>query len=656
MVAAVTTAVTRLTEMAHPSGGWSDFWLSPGPSTSWVTAYTVVALAQAADDDRLPAVVRRRAAETAGDGADSLVRTLRNDAWGWNPTVRADADSTAWAVRALGLTGRPVAEGTWDVLLRHRADDGYRTYVDETSTGRWAAAMPDVTAAVLLAQFEGGRIDQWMLGEAWDRYFGGPGPWTSHWWPDAAHPTAIVLAAWHAAGRPARSAVSEALLPTGVSWGSPADQVWVAALLGTSHEGPLLHLLDLQCEDGRWPAAATLAVPGARPDQPAQATVDARSVFTTATSVHALLAVEAWPEAPRRTVGREPSPGPRDRRWDAVVRSVARSQGVDEALARDAFAALTTESLRTPSPWPAGQLSTLAAGLPVELSAAGDHGLRFTCEVGEPVARPDRRLTSGLRALGRTADLVGSTEALGLARPALEVLADPDLPVPEGTRCWLWAGVDLKPTGHPMLKAYVSTQAGEVDGWPERVRRCLLAAGVPEAAPVWPAMARLRGGGWCQELGFGLAPGGRWGLKVYYELAGWRPELVRDLLLMSGLPDRVDAVTPEIPGVLRASLARRQRAGIALRVDPATGRVDELTVAAAFPAPLVGRDVLTGRVTSYLRAVQDPGPFVALVGAVEPSWLRAPASARMLSLFTRSLSRDRQITTIYVRPGPALEG
>src|SRR5690606_17897733 len=96
--------------------------------------------------------------------------------------------------------------------------------------------------------------------------------------------------------------------------------------------------------------------------------------------------------------------------------------------------------------------------------------------------------------------------------------------------------------------------------------------------------------GFPHELGFGLGPGGSIACKVYYELDGWHRSLVRRLLRAVGFDADPDVVCPEIPGILRESLAAKSRAGIAVRVEPETGVVRDLTVAAAFPAPLVAHE------------------------------------------------------------------
>ncbi|MET0789219.1 MAG: prenyltransferase/squalene oxidase repeat-containing protein [Cellulomonas sp.] len=645
VTATVSAAVRRLAQLAHRGGTWTDFWLDPGPSSSWVTAYVGLALAHAADDDRLHADVRALARRTAGRAADALLTTSRDAAWGWSPTVRPDADSTAWAVRLLGATARPVEARTWAFLDEHMGAHGVRTYAGSHAAGRWSDVMPEVTAVALMAQHEGGRLSRERLAERWVELFGADHGWSSHWWPGTAHPTALVLGAWQLAGRPEGHHALD--VPTA---GGPADLVRIAAALGvpTSLDGLLVGAQP----NGQWTGSTVLLVPAAHAGHAPTRTIDARGAFTTATALDALLATRPWPSAPARPA----RPRTRDDRWDRLVADAAASQGVDGTTALDAFRALTRESLSAPSPWPAEQLSSLAAGLPVELSTQlGTHpdpALRLACDVGDPRLAPHRRARSGLAALARTADHLGLADAWHAARPVLTLLTDRDLPVPDGSRFWLWGGLALHADSSATLKAYLSLHGGDVPGWQARETAALAAAGVPGGSPVRDATGLLATAGWCQQIGVGLAADGRWGLKVYYELSGWRPELVREVLAVCRLPDEIASLTPEVPGVLRASMAARRRAGVSLRVDPATGAVGELTVTSAFPPPLVGRDELDARVLRWLATTgAETGPLTALLAAVAPTWRDAPPLDRRVSLFTRSLSRTRTATTVYVRPG-----
>jgi hypothetical protein len=379
---------------------------------------------------------------------------------------------------------------------------------------------------------------------------------------------------------------------------------------------------------------------------------------------------------------------------------VARANGIGDLGLRQAltaFRTLTRESLGEPSPWPSSQLSTLAGGIPMEFSAmvgpVARPALRLTTEVGRPEAPVVPRASSGLAALAATAHRLGLGRTWSGLAPALDILVDPTLPVPDGQRFWVWAGMDLEPMGAsvaPVLKAYVNSLAQEVRGQRARLAAALAALRIPHDGPREEALRRLDEAGFLHEIGLGAAPGGRRALKVYYELPGWRPKLVAEILRLLGLqataldrprdkaapaapslpgaepsaapdpnlaPARDDHaelrdLVPEIPGILRSSLATRTRAGIALRVDVDTGAVRDLTVATAFPAPLlpvaevahrVGRwaDTLGGDPTAHHRLA------VVLLPGHSPN---QGQGIRAYSLFTRTISSRGAHATIYMRP------
>jgi len=654
--------VSWLARTQHPAGSWTDFLLAPGPSDAWVTAYTGTALALAANDGRLDDRTRSVAGRCADAAARWLLRATSDGgardpgAWGWTSSVRADADSTAWAVRLLALRRWPVPAQALVFLAEHRDAGGYRTYRSQLTSGSWAAPTPEVTAAVLLAQHAAGSIDRAGVARQWRSLIapmqGPDGCWHSMWWTDPAYPTALVGAAWAAAGRPppAFQLPTSGWLAPGLTGWQVATRLWIAATFGDDHREPLAATLaDSQRRDGGWPGGATLRVPPQRSGRPAERSGDARGIFTTATALHALLATGPLPAPAGGAAGqRGRAPSPR-RPYDDVVRRMATASGAPTGTAQAAFRALTRESLSRHGVWPARQLSNLAGGTPLEFSVGAAPGLRLTTEVGDPLLPPYQRARSGLRAVGRTAAVLGMASQWAAVRPAIAVLVDRELPVPDGCRFWVWAGLDLMATGRAVLKTYLSLHGEDVPGWQDRELAFLAACGVPPSSPVHAVLDRLREVGWCHEVGVGLVRGAGWGVKVYYELPGYRPDAVRDVLDLCGLDPDPTALTPEIPGVLRASLAAKRRSGIAVRVHPDTGRVDEVTVAAAFPPPLVGRAELADRVRSWLASAE---PHDAAVAALLPDWRDAPERARMHSLFTRSRSARGDETKVYLRPWP----
>src|SRR5262249_31527053 len=147
-----------------------------------------------------------------------------------------------------------------------------------------------------------------------------------------------------------------------------------------------------------------------------------------------------------------------------------------------------------------------------------------------------------------------------------------------------------------------------------------------------------------------IAPGGRIGAKVYYELPGWQPDLTATMLAAAGLPPDPAAVQPEIAGVLRASLARKRRAGLALRVDLPCGSIREGTTVAAFPPAMISRAEMAARVGRWLASEGgDCTTYDAMVARLLPGWPPRGGGV-FLSLFTRTRGMAGVANTVYLRP------
>lgn len=672
-VAALAVAVGRaaayLVAGQDRTGSWTDLRLAPGPSDAWATALVGRALAAAGWRD--PA---DRAAGWL------LAHDRTQGVWGWNADVPPDVDSTAQAVLLLRATDRAAPEGALRYLAALRTQAGWPTYPRGHPAQAWTEPTVDVSAAALLALGESAP-DTWarLVG---DRQ-GADGTWTGLWWATPAYPTMVALEAWAAMGRPPlRHPVPRAARTAF----DAACALRTDALLARAPDPDLVDaLLAQQLPDGSWPGRPFLRIPDPRGAGAARVVGDDRRLLTTAMVLAGLVSL-IGPAAPS-LIGPGALAGPplrgsgaraRSRAGahaDGLVSAVARASGLDRAgaaLALTAFRTLTAESLAEPSPWPSSQLSTLAGGIPLEFSAtvgpAARPALRLTTEVGRPEAPIVRRARSGLTALASTAQRLGLGQAWAGLSPALEVLVDPTLPVPDGLRFWVWAGMDLEPVGQavsPVLKAYVNALAHEVGGQRARLAAALAALGVPVDGEREEALRRLDAVGFLHEVGLGAASGGRRAVKVYYELAGWRPTLVGELVGLLGLdpsgaapgavpddsPD-LSLLMPEVPGLLRASLATRTRAGIALRIDVPSGAVRDLTVATAFPAPLLPAAEVAARVAGWVDSLGgDPTPHHDLARVLIPGHTASPdGGGRAYSLFTRTIGPRGAHSTVYIRP------
>ncbi|GAA3283498.1 hypothetical protein Dvina_38470 [Dactylosporangium vinaceum] len=644
-------AVQYLRRLQHPRGSWSDFMVAVGTSDTWVTGYAGTALAAAARSEHLAPAVRAAAAAGADAAADWLLGAAGGGGvWGYHRNVAPDADSTAWAVRLLAARGRPVPSAALEFLAAHESETGYRTYADVYRKGHWSEPTPDVSAAALLARHEAGVLDRAELAAGWTKLIAGwqrpPGRWTSIWWAEDGYPTVLALEAWTVAGRPGLTPVPAPVRPPATAFG---HALWLHAYALTEGPADARPLLAAERPGGGWPGDAELLVPSPTGGGVTERSHDARGVFTTATALRALLVA-----GPDLAGGDLTGPPGRDRTghgYDRTVAVLAADLGLDPDRAASVFAELTRESLAAPAPWPSAQLSGLAGGLPMELSATdGEPSLRYTTEIGDPVLPPHARALSGLAAIGRTAALLDCTAAWDAVRPAVDVLVDPSLPVPEGCRFWVWAGVDSSTGGGETLKVYLSTLHHDLaDGRArERVVAALHRLGLPAGAPALRVLEGLDGYGFCQELGLGLSRDGRFGVKVYYEVRGWQPALVAAVLAAAGLPADPAAVAPTIPGVMNEEVAAAHRAGIALRISPATGTVTEVTTATAFMRPMIGNTELSRRIGDWLATTGDRRTFDVTAAHTRAGW--PEQSGRMHGLFTRSLSTRGVRNTVYVRP------
>ncbi|THF66794.1 hypothetical protein E7T06_20245 [Deinococcus sp. Arct2-2] len=682
----------------HPAGSFTDFWLPVGTSDAWVTAYVGLALHAVSgcswlpDDTRaLTDAAARRAARWLLDHAHP------RGGWGYNASVSADADSTAHALSLLARLNMDIPAQAVAFLNAHRVDDvGFCTYAwPSSSVHLWTQPCPDVSAAALRCLHDLGELTQTQLQAAWLSMVGGQqqsdGLWEGYWWPSPAYPTGLALEVWNTAGRPPLRWVP-ARWPVPESGLSAFDLAWSlraqTLLDGTPSENPDLQntertelaaqLLTLQAADGAWPSSPLLRVPPAHPTSGGVTlrAQDTRRVFTSASVLRALVLGAPDVTAPTEfSPFRQPRqpispPHPDHSPLTKLVWQVAQAAGfppTQAAQARDLFGHLTRLSLRPPAPWPSRQLTALSGGMPLEFSATVGAqvgpALRYATEVSDPYLPPPARVQSGLTILREVAETVGYQDSWQRLWPAVRLLTAPMPHAPDGTRFTVWGGVDqaaamanqLYPP--PALKLYLNTLHRELGGGRPRVADALHAAQLPVTPLLQQALTLLDAAGFPQELGFALGPRGQVACKVYYELSGWRPALVQELLQISNLPGLLKDLTPDIPGLIRVGLATKSRAGIGVRLDPSTGQITELMTACAFPTPFLPLQTTVQRVENWLEAQSgDAAPYRALVQAIRPTWPDHDAATRaMHSLFTRTVSVWGNRTTIYLRPMLALE-
>lgn len=687
------SGLSYLTRLQDPSGVWTDFWLTVGASNAWVTAYVAETLRDAGIVLNEESGNAKRAVERAANALLALPRTRRG--WGYNHRVAPDADSTAHVLTFLSRVGAQVPQEAVTFLREHRHSNGhFSTYLSVDPNNEWGRTCPDLTAAALLALHDSGALSTVDLAREWSTSLEGSqtpdGTWHGYWWNTPNYTTGMVLSVWDAIGRPPLHYP----LPKGLPASNAFDLGWSMMIDEFVHKecfvtlDALERLLTLQEPDGGWPAAPILRVPPSHPGVrggSTQIAKDDRRLFATATAVRALASLvarqkESVPvdnhrrdlrpngQAQVRSQGSIQSRHLRSalgRRLSEFVYQTAITLCFPQSLAREAetlYTDLTRRSLAQPSPWPSEQLSSLSGGVPVEFSTVlGESdrtALRYAVEVGAPYLAPKRRALTGLGVLARVAHDLGYADVWTRVHHAVRALIALQTHVPPDLRFGVWGGVDQSvPSEHesnprPKLKVYVNLlDTPHSPGLP-KLLAMLKNADIPVRAETLAALNLLNEAGFPQEIGFRLGPNGACDCKVYFELPGWSRGLAESVLERLGWSRDAAALVPEIPGIVRESLARKHRSGLSLRVDTRTGAPLDLTSAAAFPPPMKSPESTRQSVLAW--AAQEGWSYRSyslLSELLLRAWKDAePSFGKMHTLFTRTLTYSQAYATLYLRP------
>ena len=275
-------------------GAWTDWSLPPGSSPDWTTAHVGLRLSSLGPPHRAALV------EPLGRAARWLLsRQAADSGWGYNLTVKPDADSTAQALLFLAAAGQSAPPGACAFLARHQQPDGgFATFLPDSLTGSWGLSHSEITPVALLAlRAHPGGLPQGSLarGLAWlHRARRSDGLWNSFWWSTPLPATEASLAFLAALGTP------EPTPPALTRW-IPTDSLEAALLLSTApaESAPRLEqlarrLLADQADDGSWKSAPALRITARDCERPWEATVsgplfaDPRRLHSTATALAAL--------------------------------------------------------------------------------------------------------------------------------------------------------------------------------------------------------------------------------------------------------------------------------------------------------------------------------------------------------------------------------
>jgi hypothetical protein len=288
--AALDAARAYLLSRQLEDGSFTDYPGFPvGASTAWVSGFVTAALAEFGGE--------RARSHVARACRWLLAHRLPQGGWGFNEATGPDADSTAWALTALGQAGIGAPAGAFDYLLSlRRIDGGFSTYQRDDG---WGVSHPDVTPVAVLAleepqrsrvapaalEFAAGHVDA-------------AGTWPAFWWRGRHYSTywnRRLFAAYHRTVPRGPMDASDG----SKSIESAFDLAWVLALAVHEEDPPAAlmalarMLIGRQDGSGRWPAGADLRVthPMCRPGcrlALGRSYVDEGGMITTSSAMRAL--------------------------------------------------------------------------------------------------------------------------------------------------------------------------------------------------------------------------------------------------------------------------------------------------------------------------------------------------------------------------------
>ncbi len=636
----IRAGIQYLAQTQDQEGYWTDFWLTQGTSDAWVTAYTGRLMWESAEYlDELSANIARNC---AGRAVDWLLKQDRlSGGWGYNGTVAADADSTAWVVMLLAALDRDIPSDSLEFLEQHQVGQGlFRTYLFSADHA-WSQACVDVSLTAAMALITSRK---WSLSQGrayWEKVIAPlqnfDGTFTGYWWVHHHFPTFLARRLWQQLGCPVLR----------YEW--PKLKSSAPFLSACAGEIPGQQLID-----GSYPAIHILRVPPVH-DENAQLRPelgkDSRRIFTTTTVVRFLAALRASVKSfiPARVKSRSGY----GVQCDSLVRQASHACGFNKKQQDDAvelFRTMTKRSLSEPNAWPSKQLSSLSLGQPLEFSiSTSGSDLRYACEVSDPVLPATARVCTGMAAIAEVAEKIGCSSLWQDLSMVWQEIGRSETHIPAGTRFWVWGGISQPAEGHTTLKIYTSTFAAETGYGRERLERIMAAACLDNKGQVKWLCEQLDKVGFPQEIGFGLRGDGRWGAKIYYEFHGWRPDLITELADALGFPSNTkEILTPTIPGVLAETLARKRRSGLSFRLHPENESVLDLTTTASFPIQLIKPALTSDRIGDWLDEFNQVEAFKSYVDAIAPV-VKSPW--QLFSIFTKTVTREgEKKVAVYLRP------
>jgi len=269
---------------------FTDFTALQDPSDTWVTAFVLAHLAE------IPAIwIGNVRLQQAQQSLQWLLSVQGSDGgWGFSLRAESDAESTAWAVRALRGYRQRVPESAIRFIQRcRRSDGGVGAYPPESPSGRiWTMGSPDVTALAVSSLGGSDPVAADFLRSCWLQ--------TNRPLPafrvQSRFYTCALLLEWEApeGSWPVLEKLCELM-----SW-NKADNAFDQALLLRCLTGLRIQksgsvaagLRRMQRPDGGWPASASLTLSPARTSGAETGNSDDKRIVTTVAAVSALAQCE----------------------------------------------------------------------------------------------------------------------------------------------------------------------------------------------------------------------------------------------------------------------------------------------------------------------------------------------------------------------------
>ncbi len=180
------------------NGRWKGFPTLAGESDIWVTGFVLAHIYNLSQQ-----------ANVIKESQDFLLRSRHpSGGWSYSASVPPDADSTAWCLIALQLTGaitEPVLEEARTFMWNHFNGSGVSTYTSESGIREfisapagyplsgWTGAHPDVSIAAVLADPQSEKVPEiinWLSDQQTKEGF-----INSYWWLSSYYTTTLLLRA-----------------------------------------------------------------------------------------------------------------------------------------------------------------------------------------------------------------------------------------------------------------------------------------------------------------------------------------------------------------------------------------------------------------------------------------------------------------------------